>query len=264
MVAPSARPQALTSLEQFVERLVVKARTETAPRATPATTPLGDAAAVWAVARKDLLLEVRSKEVTVATLFFSGLVLGILALALGPDDQTLREAAAGVFWVALAFAGVISAAQSYASELEEGAFEHLLLYPVPRATLFLGKLLANWIFLTLLGALLLPISAAVFGASLTRHLPWLLLTVTLGTFGFALIATFYAALTANLRARESLLPVLIFPVIAPVIVAAVRSSAPVMLAGDPGQSLSWIQLLVGFNLAYLVVCSAIFPFVVEE
>lgn len=217
-----------------------------------------------AVARKDLLLELRSKEVLVATLFFSGLVLVILAFALGPGEAALRSAAAGTLWIALAFAGVISASQSYGSESEENAFEQLLLYPVPRATLFLGKLLANWLFMLALGVLLLPLSAAVFGASLSPHLPWLLLTVALGTFGFSLIATFYAALTANLRARESLLPVLIFPIIVPVILASVRASSEVMLLGNPAEGRSWVQLLAGFDLVYLVVCTAIFPFVVEE
>lgn len=236
----------------------------TGPNPKPsAPSVMSEAAAVWSVTRKDLLLELRSKEVTVATLFFSGLVLVILAFALGPDEATLRGASAGALWVALAFAGVISASQSYQSELDEGAFEQLLLYPVPRGALFLGKLLANWLFLMFLGALLLPVSAAVFGAAL-GNLPWLLLTVALGTLGFSLIATFYAALTANLRARESLLPVLIFPVIVPVILASVRSSASVMLVGNPAESLSWIQLLAGFDLIYLVVCTAIFPFVVEE
>jgi heme exporter protein B len=225
---------------------------------------VSDVAVVMAVARKDLLLELRSKEVLVATLFFSGLVLVILAFALGPDKAALRSAAAGTLWIALAFAGVISASQSYQGELEENAFEQLLLYPVPRATLFLGKLLANWLFMLALGVLLLPLSAAVFAASLSQHLPWLLLTVALGTFGFSLIATFYAALTANLRARESLLPVLIFPIIVPVILASVRASSEVMLLGNPAEGRSWVQLLAGFDLVYLVVCTAIFPFVVEE
>ncbi len=225
---------------------------------------MSDLGTVLNVARKDLLLELRSKEVTIATLFFSGLVLVILAFALGPDETALRNASAGVLWVALAFAGVISASQSYQSELEENALEQLLLYPVPRATLFLGKLLANWLFMLVLGVLLLPVSAAVFGAELGTHLPWLLLTVALGTLGFSLIATFYAALTANLRARESLLPVLIFPIIVPVILASVRASSEVMLAGNPAEGRSWVQLLAGFDLVYLVVCTAIFPFVVEE
>ncbi len=224
---------------------------------------MSELSAVFTIARKDLLLELRSKEVAVATLFFSGLVLVILAFALGPNETALRNASAGVLWTALAFAGVISASQSYQGELEDGAAEHLLLYPVPRATIFLGKLLANWLFMLVLGTLLLPLSAAVFGADISAIGP-LLLTVALGTLGFSLIATFYAALTANLRARESLLPVLIFPIIVPVILAAVRSSSAAMLLENPAESRSWVQLLAGFDLVYLVVCTAIFPFVVEE
>ena len=224
---------------------------------------MSELSAVFAVARKDLLLELRSKEVAVATLFFSGLVLVILAFALGPNETALRNASAGVLWIALAFAGVISASQSYQGELEDGALEQLLLYPVPRATLFLGKLLSNWLFMLVLGALLLPLSAAVFGADISAIGP-LLLTVALGTLGFSLIATFYAALTANLRARESLLPVLIFPIIVPVILASVRASSAAMLLENPAESRSWVQLLAGFDLVYLVVCTAIFPFVVEE
>ena len=224
---------------------------------------MSELTAVFAVARKDLLLELRSKEVAVATLFFSGLVLVILAFALGPNETALRNASAGVLWIALAFAGVISASQSYQGELEDNALEQLLLYPVPRATIFLGKLLSNWLFMLVLGAFLLPISAAVFGADISAFGP-LLLTIALGTLGFSLIATFYAALTSNLRARESLLPVLIFPIIVPVILAAVRSSSATMLLENPAESRSWIQLLAGFDLVYLVVCTAIFPFVVEE
>ena len=224
---------------------------------------MSELSAVLAVARKDLLLELRSKEVAVATLFFSGLVLIILAFALGPNETALRNASAGVLWIALAFAGVISASQSYQGELEENAFEQLLLYPVPRATIFLGKLLSNWLFMLVLGGLLLPISAAVFGANISA-ISSLLLTIALGTLGFSLIATFYAALTANLRARESLLPVLIFPIIVPVILASVRASSAAMLLENPAESRSWVQLLAGFDLMYLVVCTAIFPFVVEE
>ncbi len=216
------------------------------------------------IARKDIRQEVRSKAVTVATIFFAGTVLVILAFALGPERLALRNAAPGALWVALAFAGVISAAQSYQGEQEEGAMEQLLLYPIPRATIFLGKLVANWLYMALLGALLLPVAAVFFGLPVTPHLPWLLLTVALGTLGFALIATFYAALTANLRARESLLPVLMFPVVVPVLLAAVRATLELTLLDNPNFAVDWLQLLVGFDLVYFVVCTAIFHFVLEE
>lgn len=225
---------------------------------------MSDVTLTLAIARKDLLQETRSKAVTVATLFFSGTVLIILAFALGPTPGALAGAAPGALWVAIAFAGVISAAQSYQGELEEGAFEQLLLYPIPRAVIYLGKLIANWLFMTLLGIVLIPLTAILFGGADVGSWPYLTATVLLGTFGFAIVATFYAALTANLRARESLLPVLMFPVVVPVLLAAVRSTGEILGQGDLAVAGDWLKLLLGFNLVYLVVCTATFAFVVEE
>lgn len=223
-----------------------------------------DFAFVITLARKDLMQELRSKAATVATLFFAAIVLVIQAFAFSERDGLLAIIAPGALWVALAFAGVISAAQSYQSELEEGAFEQLLMYPIPRATIFLGKLLANWLYMSVLGLVLLPVAILFFGMKVGASWPLLLLTVLLGTLGFALIATFYAALTANLRARESLLPVLMFPVVVPILLASVRATREIAGAGNLGISLSWLQLLLAFDLVYVVVCTAIFHFVTED
>lgn len=216
---------------------------------------------IAAIAVKDLIQEYRSRAVTVATVFFAAIVLLILAFAFS-EANLLALMAPGALWVALAFAGVISAAQSYQAELEEGALEQLLIYPIPRASIYLGKLVANWLYMSALGALLLPVSGVLFNLSLQNGL-WLLVTVLLGTFGFALIATFYAALTANLRARESLLPVLMFPVVAPILLAAVRASSEIVGPGNLAVVRDWLQLLLGFDLVYLVICSAMFHFITE-
>lgn len=224
---------------------------------------MNDLRAVLWVARKDLLQESRSKAVTVATVFFSAVTLGVLAFAFGENPLLLREGAMGALWVALAFAGVISAAQSWQADLEDGALEALLVWPVPRAAVYLGKLLANWGLMTALGALLLPVAAGLYGAPLGPGLLLLLLVIAAGTLGFALIAVFYAGLTANLRARESLLPVLMFPVVVPILLAAVRASNAIVGSGDLALADAWLRLLVGFDLVYAVVCLALFRFVVE-
>jgi heme exporter protein B len=228
---------------------------------------MNDLRAVAWVARKDLLQEVRSKAVTVATVFFSAVTLGILAFAFGSSAALMREGAVGALWVALAFAGVISAAQSWQTDLEDGALEALLIWPVPRAAVYLGKLLANWVLMVALGLLLLPIAGGLFGADIaTLGAPGvltLLAVVVCGTLGFALIAVFYAGLTANLRARESLLPVLMFPVVIPILLAAVRASHAIVGLDDLALAGAWLRLLVGFDLAYAVVCLALFRFVVE-
>jgi len=206
----------------------------------------------------------KSKAATVATVFFASIVLIILAFAFSGRSGLLEFIAPGAMWISLTFAGVISAAQSYQSELEEGAFEQLLMYPIPRASIFLGKLLANWLYMTALGIVLIPVTALFFGMKLGANSWLLIVTVLLGTLGFALIATFYAALTSNLRARESLLPVLMFPVVVPILLAAVRATGEIVGAGSFSITFSWLQLLLGFDLVYLVVCTAIFHFVMED
>ena len=229
---------------------------------------MSDLALVLAVARRDMRQELRSRAVTVATTFFSGITVVVLAFALGPAPDDLRRAAPGILWVALAFAGVISAAQSYQAELEDGAFEQLLISPIPRPAIYVGKLLSNWLVMLLLGLLMLAVTAVLFDLPLGRGLPLLVATLAAGSLGFSLIATFYAALTANLRARESLLPVLMFPVVVPILLAAVRATGAILGTGDVGGDAalagSWVQLLIGFDLVYFVVCTAIFHFVVEE
>lgn len=223
---------------------------------------MNDLRAVFWIARKDLLQEARSKAVTVATVFFSAVTLGVLAFAFGQDPQLMRTGAMGALWVALAFAGVISAAQSWQADLEDGALEALLGWPLPRAAVYVGKLLANWLLMAGLGVLLLPIAGGLYGADLGPGAWGLVGVVVAGTLGFALIAVFYAGLTANLRARESLLPVLMFPVVVPILLAAVRASGA-LVAGDPELAGAWLRLLVGFDLVYAVTCTTLFRFVVE-
>jgi heme exporter protein B len=225
---------------------------------------MNDLRAVWLVARKDLLSEARSRAVLVATVFFSAITLVVLAFAIGQDANLLRDAAMGALWVALAFAGVISAAQSYQADLEDGAFDALLTLPVPRAAVYLGKLLANWLFMTVLGGIMLPVTMLFYGAQPGPLWPWLLPTVALGTLGFALIAVLYAGLTANLRAREALLPVLMFPVVVPILLASVRASGSLVGLGDLDLARGWLLLLVGFDLVYVVVCTSVYQYVVEE
>jgi heme exporter protein B len=224
---------------------------------------MSDLVTIFTLTRKDLLQELRSKAVTVATLFFAAVVIVVLAFALSSNRDLMTLAAPGVMWVALAFAGVISAAQSYQNELEENAYEQLLLFPIPRASIFLGKLMANWLYMTILGLVIVPVTALFFNVTL-KNLLFLLLVIILGTLGFALVATFYAALTANLRARESLLPVLMFPVVVPVIQRAVLATAEIVGQGDIAFIWGHVQVLLAFNLVYFVVCTALFHFVTEE
>lgn len=226
---------------------------------------MSDVQAVLAIARKDLLQELRSRAATVATVFFTGTTLLMMAFALGREQSVLASSTPGVLWVALVFAGVTAASQSFQSDLEDGAFDQLMTYPVARAAVYLGKLLANWLYLAVLGVVLAPVAVTLYGASLPGLGAYgvVALTVLLGAFGFAIIATFYAALTANLQAREALLPVLMFPIVVPIVLAAVRATEGA-LGGFQAPVWDWLLLLLGFDLVYFVVCGALFHFVVDE
>ena len=226
---------------------------------------MNDVQAVLAIARKDLLQELRSRAATVATLFFTATTLLMMAFALGREQAVLASATPGVLWVALVFAGVTAAAQSFQSDLEDGAFDQLMTYPVSRAAVYLGKLLANWLYLAVLGLVLAPAALTLYGAALPGLGSYglIALAVALGSFGFAIVATFYAALTANLQAREALLPVLMFPIVVPIVLAAVRATEGA-LSGARSPVGDWLLLLAGFDLVYFVVCGGLFHFVVDE
>ncbi len=224
----------------------------------------GDLRAVLTLVGKDLRQELRSRAVLMATLFFAGITLVIMGFAAGGESETLAAIGPGSLWVALAFAGVITASQSYVNEFEDGAMEQLLLYPLPRAIIYLGKLLANWIYLSTLALILLPVSVLLFGIDLGDRWLLIILVLLLGTLAFSVIGSFYAALTSSLRARESLLPLLMFPVIIPALLAAVGASTELMYYQDTRLALDWLRLLAAFVLVYLVVCVSVFHFLLEE
>jgi heme exporter protein B len=218
---------------------------------------------ILTIALKDWQVEGRARDVLAATIFFAVLVITILAFAFGPETRKLREAAPGILWVAIAFASILAASRAFASESEDGALETLLLYPVPHELIYLGKLLGNLGLMLILALLIAPFTLLLYGVSIAgRELPFVL-TVFLGVMGFSIISSFQSALTINLRSRESLLPVLIFPIVVPVVIACVKATVGLTLPDSGEDVWGWIRLLIGFNAVYLVVCTLAFPYAVE-
>ena len=219
--------------------------------------------AVWTIAIKDWRIEGRARDVLMATLFFAGMVVMILAFAFGPESSKLRAAAPGILWVAIAFASILAASRAYGSEAEDGALEALLLYPVPHEAIYLGKLLGNLGSMLLLTIILVPVTLLLYGVTLRGQWLEFVLTVTLGVIGFSIVATFQSALTVGLRARESLLPLLIFPIVVPVVLASVKATVGIVTL-DPSIDVSgWLRLLLAFDVIYLVTCTLAFPYAVE-
>jgi heme exporter protein B len=218
------------------------------------------AAIVW----KDLTAERRAKANFNAVVFLAGLMLLLFGFALGPDAEALRDASAGVLWLTVLFGGVLGFNRSYDQELQNGALETLLLYPGDRRSIFLGKFLANLIFLLLVEAVVLPATAVLYGADLGRELPRLLLVVALGTIGFVALGTFYASMASRLRAREVLLPLLLFPMLVPLLVAAVEATSALLSGDAMNRSGAWIRLLIVFDVIFFTAAYLAFSHVIEE
>ncbi|MGH7575860.1 MAG: heme exporter protein CcmB [Longimicrobiales bacterium] len=219
---------------------------------------------VAAIVRKDLAAERRSKANFNSVVFLAVLTLLLFGFSLGPDPQALREIGGGVIWLTIFFSGVLAFHRSYQLELENGAIDVLLLYPGDRRSIFVGKLTANLIFVGLVQAVMLPVAALLYDVPLFAA-PWrLALVLGLGTLGFVTLGTFYAAMASRLRAREVLLPLMLFPMLIPLLVAAVLATGA-LLDGDPmGQSGAWIRLLVVFDVIFGVAAFFAFEHVIEE
>ena len=217
-----------------------------------------------AVAGKDARAELRGRHAVVSTLFFSAVVLLLFGFALGPDRARLAEAAPGLLWLALVFAGILAVSRLHLLETDDGALEQLALYPVPRRAIYAGKALAGFALMAVLGLVVLGAVGILFGTSIGPAIVPLLATLTLGAIGIAAVGTFYAGLTVRLRAREVMLPLLMLPILAPLLLGAVKATSAA-LAGDPfGELAAWLQLLVAFDVIMLTAGIATYGYVLED
>ncbi|MQG34936.1 MAG: heme ABC transporter permease CcmB [SAR202 cluster bacterium] len=213
---------------------------------------------VW----KDILLEIRSRDLVVSVLVFGLLVVIVFNFALNNAPGRAEELAPGILWAAFAFAAVLAMNRAFVRDQEQGGLEGLLISPISRDAIFLGKVLTSLIFMLLVEAALLPVYAVMLDFS---ALSWtLLLTIFLGTLGFAVVGTLFSAMAVQTRSREIMLPVLFFPVVLPVIIAAVEASTRAV-GGETFIGLGrWLPLIGVFDALFLVICPWIFSFVVEE
>jgi len=218
---------------------------------------------LWAVLEKDLRLSWRTRGQAAAVLAFGATALLLLGFAAGPDARMLRSGAAGFLWIAIVFGSVLALAESFHHEHARRALEGLALLPTAPWALFLGKALAATALLSALGLALVPVMALLCDVTPGR-LVELAAVVLLGASGLAAPGTLYAAMTSQTRGGPLLLPLLLLPLVAPVLVAASRATS-LLLLGDPmGQLGSWMGLLAAFNLAFWPLGAAFFGAVLEE
>ena len=217
---------------------------------------------VLAIITKDATAELRSKETLSAMLVFALLVVVIFNFSFELRVDNVRQIAPGVLWVAFAFAGVLGLNRSFVLEREGGCIEGLMLTPVDRGVIYLGKFLGNVLSMLFAEAIILPIFAALFDAPVTNPLLWLI--VVLGTIGIAAVGTLFAAMAVTTRAREIMLPLLLFPVSVPVLIAATKATAQVMDGMGPSTAAPWLRLLLAFDLIFTTVAFLGFEYVLEE
>lgn len=217
---------------------------------------------VMAIVWKDALSEMRTREIVFSVLVFTLLVIVVFNFAFGTDYNLITRVAPGILWVTFAFAGVLSLNRSFIQEKEEGCLEGLMVSPIGREIIFVGKMLASLLFMLVIEAIALPVFAFLFNLPVLS--PELITITALATLGFVAVGTLFSALAVNTKAREMVLPILFFPIVAPIIISAAKASE-LVLSGESWGGLSpWIQIIVAFDAIFLVVSYLVFSFVVEE
>lgn len=218
--------------------------------------------AVAAVLWKDLAAEFRSKELFSAMLVFSLLVVLIFNFALQLDRAARENVAAGVLWVTAVFSGTLGLNRSLAQEKDRGSLDGLLLTPVERSAIFVGKMLGNWLFMLAVQAVILPVFVILYNQPMLQ--PLLLVLVVLGTLGYAGVGTLLASMAVHSRSRDVMLPILLLPVAVPVLVAAAQGSVGVLEARPWDEVGLWFNLLIGYDVIFIAVAYLAFDYVVEE
>lgn len=218
--------------------------------------------AALSITRKDLRAELRSRELVNTMGLFALLSILVFSFALELDRIARQEAVSGVLWVTVIFASVLGLNRSMALERDQGSLDALLMAPISRTAIFAGKLLANFLFALVVGLVLLLLMTALYNMPLLQ--PWILVVLLLGIIGFSTVGTLLATMTVQTRARESLLPIVLLPVVLPVLLAAVRASTAILNNAPLEDWVSWPQILLVIDAVYLVLCFLLFEYVIES
>ena len=223
------------------------------------------AATVWLVMRKDLRIEIRSREILYTTLFFAVACVLVFAFGFVREGRALEDASAGILWIAIAFAGTLALGRAFDRERHNETLRALMLAPVARPALYVGKLLGVLVLLAAVEIVVVPMIALMFQANLLAH-AWLMSALLVaGTIGFAAVGTLFAAMLVRARSRDVLLPILLYPITIPVIIAGVRGTAALLQAEvDLPMARAWLSMLVFFDVVFITIALWVFEPVMTE
>ena len=217
-----------------------------------------------ALIRKDLMIELRTRETFAALLLLGLLTLLILSFAFDPTSELRRDAAPGSLWVSVAFAAVSALGRCFLTERDNNCLAGLLLSPLDRGSIYLAKTATNILLMMTSVVLLLPVCVLFFDLPLLPQLGWVVVALTLGVIGLAAIGTLFAAIAVHTRAREIILPLLMLPLIVPIFIAGMRATSKLLLGKALADAAPWLNLMVGFDAIFLVVGWLAFEYVVAE
>jgi heme exporter protein CcmB len=217
------------------------------------------------VARKDLTIEMRSREILYTTLFFAVSCVLVFSFGFVKEGRPLEDAAAGILWIAIAFAGTLALGRAFERERANETLHALMLAPSDRPAIYLGKLAGIVALLGAVELVLVPLVALLFQSPLLAHPGWLAALLLSGTVGFAAVGTLFAAMLVRARSRDVLLPVLLYPITVPVIIAGVRGTAALLQpAGVDPMARAWVAMLVFFDVVFVTLSLWTFDAVMTE
>lgn len=220
--------------------------------------------AAWAIAAKDVLLEFRSRTAFLSALVFTALVLAIFNFARDPTAVSAIDLAPGILWITFTFAGMLGLNRAFGLERENRAIDGLLLSPASRTALYIGKVIANLIFVGAVEAIALPLFALFFNVPLLPILGPLVLVILLATVGFVAVGTLMSSMAVNTRFAELMLPVLVLPFLVPPIIGAVQLTARLFASRPFSELLPWLRLLLAYDIVFVVACILFFESTLEE
>jgi heme exporter protein B len=219
---------------------------------------------VWAVFRKDLLIELRTKDSLNAMLFFGIVVLVVFNFALQSARDSLREVVPGVLWVSFVFSGTLGLNRMFASEKDNSCLQGLLMIPMDRGIIYLGKMMAATAFMLIAEAVIFVFTIVFFNLTVWQEIPWLMLVFFIGTVGFTAVGTLLSAISVNTRMREVLLPLILFPVVLPILVNAVEATGIILNGADSGALRLPLTIMSVFTIVFGVAAYLLFDFVLED
>jgi heme exporter protein CcmB len=223
------------------------------------------ARAVWVITRKDLLVEARTREILFTTLFFALACVMVFAFGFVRDGRPVPDAAAGILWIAIAFSGTLALGRAFERERHGETLRALLIAPIDRPALYVGKLVGILILLAVVEVIVVPLVALMFQAALFDHPLLMIALLAAGTLGFAAVGTLFAAMLVRARSRDVMLPILLYPITVPVIIAGVRGTAALLQpeGGEP-MARAWLAMLVFFDVVFITLALWTFEPVMTE